>query len=360
MTDERRGFAGKLNDYPEVLDFLWSRLPVGLYVFNYHRVGDAEATPFDPNVFSCDADTFREHVRLFKAHFDVLDAESLTRVVRDGALKRRAAVLTFDDGYRDNFTTAFPILQEENATALFYLPTALIDTPTIPWWDEIAWLVKNTKETTIRASFIHSPIPRVANKIQATIGQVLAAFKASPTPAEVKVGELRSALKCTLAESKHGPLFMSWSEAKAMSDGGMDIGSHAHSHQILAHLSREEQRRELELSKGILEERIGRPIETVAYPVGTEQAFNKDTLALAAACGYKVGFSYIQGVNTPGKMRQFELRRVAVDGNANAQALKVATLLATDVGRFAKRVISDQRRLVHSARGWIREQLTAK
>lgn len=349
----RRGFREILHDYPQALDFLWRRLPNGLYVFNYHRIGDAEASPFDSNVFSCDERAFREHVRLIKSNFELIDTTKLVNEVLHAPLNRRLALLTFDDGYHDNFAAAFPILKEEGASAVFFLPTGLIESPTVPWWDEIAWLIKNSQEPSVTASFIAQPIARVPKSINNTVRQVLNAFKASSLDAEVKVAELRKTLRCELSDKDRKQLFVSWEEAKLMSDGGMDIGSHAHSHRILSHLSREEQRQELESSKAMLEERLGRKVDTVAYPVGSREAFNETTLELAKASGYKAGFSYISGINYPGKMQYLELRRIPVDCNANAERLKATTLLSTDFGLNALRLMS-------STGSWVRRQVTSK
>lgn len=341
------------------MDALWERLPAGLYVFNYHRVGDANATPFDPNVFSCDEVAFREHVRLLKSNFDVVSAETMIDQVLGGRpLTKRLAVITFDDGYHDNFAAAFPILRDEGASAIFFLPTALVASSVVPWWDEIAWLVKNTREPFISASWINSPLSRSSQSVPELISKVLTAFKANPAEPAVKIEELKRTLKCEMPVHAAEPLFLNWEQAKAMREGGMDIGSHAHTHQILAHLTREQQRQELTTSKTILESHLGERVHTVAYPVGTKGAFNDDTLELAKACGYKAGFSYIQGVNNSKRLQPFELRRISVDNNPDVWGVKLATLRATDMGLRAQQLVEQQRRIFGALRNRIRKPST--
>jgi peptidoglycan/xylan/chitin deacetylase (PgdA/CDA1 family) len=149
-------------------------------------------------------------------------------------------------------------------------------------------------------------------------------------------------------------LFMSWEEAREMRRGGMWIGSHAHSHQILAHLKPEEQKNELTTSKAILESHLGEAVHTVAYPVGTKGAFNNATLEAARSSGYKAGFSYIPGVNRPTQWLPFELRRISVDNNPDTVSVKLSTLLATELGIRAKELLDQQRRVLGRFRSRIR------
>ena len=121
----------------------WRTLGRGLYCFNYHRIGDAAASAFDRGVFSCSAGRFREHVALFKDRFEVIELARLLKVF-DGRPPRRPMVLiTFDDGYADNHAFAFPVLKEFGVTAAFFIPTAFVGGSRLPWWDEIAWSLRN-------------------------------------------------------------------------------------------------------------------------------------------------------------------------------------------------------------------------
>src|SRR5262249_43098979 len=56
-----------------------------------------------------------------------------------------AALVTFDDGYRDNFEVAVPILRERGVPATFFLPAAFLEAPRLPWWDQVAYVIKRTR-----------------------------------------------------------------------------------------------------------------------------------------------------------------------------------------------------------------------
>src|SRR6185437_1325052 len=96
----------------------------GLLVLNYHRIGDPSASLFDPALFSATADAFEAHVRVCKQSFDVVSPGDLPRI--RGA-RGRYVQITFDDGYRDNYDVAFPILARHGVPATFFLATGLID-----------------------------------------------------------------------------------------------------------------------------------------------------------------------------------------------------------------------------------------
>ncbi len=69
---------------------------------------------------------------------------TLPRVL--AAKRGRYGMITFDDGYRDNHATALPILKREGVTATFFVATGFIDAPRLPWWDEIAWMVRTSRQ----------------------------------------------------------------------------------------------------------------------------------------------------------------------------------------------------------------------
>ena len=62
-------------------------------------------------------------------------------------------LITFDDGYRDNYTLAFPILRKHGVQAVFFLPTAFIGTGKLPWWDVIAYIIKHSVKKHIHIEY---------------------------------------------------------------------------------------------------------------------------------------------------------------------------------------------------------------
>ncbi len=325
-----------------VTAYRWRHLRPGLYVFNYHRVGDEDATPFDPNVFSCDEAHFDEQLATIKSRFRLVTIADLTEMLESGRSPRvPLALITFDDGYRDNYTNAFPILKALQISGVFFVPTSFIGSEAVPWWDEIAWMVKNTQRENIIWSGSQSIRVNPQN-IKSAIRETLQAFKRDATPVDVKLQRLRSAMDCRMPIDAALSLFMNWNEIREMRAAGMEVGSHSLSHSILAHLSEQEQLQELSKSKEIIERELGETISSVAYPVGGSTTYTTMTEQLAAQCGYQMAFSFNSGFNREIGSCRFDLRRLAVEGNVGAEYVRFISVFAgidLSVSKRMRRVI---------------------
>ena len=101
-----------------------------LTIFNYHRIRPDEpdhTTPFDAGVYGPTASQFYEQMKWIRKYRKILSEADLISCLATGRtnLKHRVAV-SFDDGYRDNDTLAYPILKELGIPAFFFIPTAII------------------------------------------------------------------------------------------------------------------------------------------------------------------------------------------------------------------------------------------
>jgi peptidoglycan/xylan/chitin deacetylase (PgdA/CDA1 family) len=296
----------------------WWSLPPGLYCFNYHRIGNPATSAFDRNTFSCTAERFEEQVVFLKEKFEVLSlARLLDLAQRRHPWRKPCALITFDDGYVDNYSAAFPILKKHGASAVFFLPTAFIGTSRIPWWDEIAWLLRQTPGKSIRLAGADEPFLLRAEDAERGIWRVIKFVKSRKMPMERQVEEIRAACGGVRPpqQAAGDRLFMNWAEAREMHSGGMDIGSHTHTHRLLAHLDSSEQREELTGSKEILEAEIGAEVTSVAYPVGSRSAYTDETCELAEEAGYRLGFTFLRHNNPLPLSHPYAIGRLAVDGN---------------------------------------------
>src|SRR5438874_1308621 len=114
MRYKLRKLIGRVVRYTGLSRVRWRLLSHRLYVLNYHRVGNPEHTDFDRGTFSCHEERFRDHLAAITDRFDVIDLAALDRALRTRRPRsstRPAALITFDDGYIDNYTTAFPLLK---------------------------------------------------------------------------------------------------------------------------------------------------------------------------------------------------------------------------------------------------------
>jgi peptidoglycan/xylan/chitin deacetylase (PgdA/CDA1 family) len=229
---------------------------------------------------------------------------SLEEVTADLASGRRPkealVLLTFDDVYRDNFTQAFPILKAANAPAVFFVPTGLIETDHVPWWDRIAYALKHSQVDRCTLPYPYGvQLAGIRAEPERAIVQVLRLYKAdSGLDKERLVASLEEATGAAAGESGAGKeLFASWKELRAMAESGMSLASHTHSHRLLGHLPYSEQYAELQQSRELLRERTGIDTVALAYPVGQKTHFNGDTRRALKELGYRVAFSHYGGWN---------------------------------------------------------------
>ena len=292
----------------------WRRLAPALYCFNYHRIGQSQLCAYDRNVFSCTVERFEEHVKLLAERFEIA---TLARIesLGDHAPDRPLALITFDDGYIDNFELAVPVLLKHRATAVFFLPTGYVGTAHVPWWDQIAYIIRQSTATRIELEGLAEPIRLTEAGREEGIRRVLALVKQRSVAMEEQVEEIRAACGGLRLPEDAQPLFMNWDQAGEMADAGMDIGSHTHSHEILSHLSEVEQLKELRQSKQQLEQHLGRRICAIAYPVGDRSAYTATTCRLAREAGYTLGFNFARHINPLPLTDPMDIGRLAVGGN---------------------------------------------
>jgi peptidoglycan/xylan/chitin deacetylase (PgdA/CDA1 family) len=289
----------------------------GLLVLTYHRVGAAAESRFDVGVYSANADALWKQVRYVRAKFDVLDeARMLEAAGRGFALDRPSVAITFDDGYREDLELTVSILCDARVSAFFFIPSDYIDRPRLPWWDRIALIVKQTR---VDQLCLEDP-RRIRIDVRgqgrdAAIQQLLWLYKTADDFSEhafFRHLEDRAEVKVH-PEIEARELFVSWDQIRRIRDAGMAIGSHTHNHRLLARLGEADQRDELATSKGRLEAELGRPIETIAYPVGSRASFSELTKALAREVGYRLGFSFYGGINRPGRTDPLDVCRIPVN-----------------------------------------------
>ena len=305
------------------LSYRFQHLRSGLYCFNYHRVGNRETSPYDPNVFSCDAENFERQIKLIQENFEIVGLNDLQNILLDSPhLKKPYAIITFDDGYLDNYDVAYPILKSFDVKAVFFVPINYISQRLVPWWDEIAWMVRNTTLTTFKVDD-DKELKLAENDVIGNIKRVLLAFKEIDYRSiEASLAYMRKASNCYMKPDDEPQLFMSWEQVREMSDNGMDIGSHTFSHRILAHIG-DEQNNEILSSKAYLEEKLAKPVLAISYPVGTEGTFDDQTIRLTEQGGYAFGFSFIPGVDSAVQENRFSLSRFAISYNQSNLSIKL-------------------------------------
>jgi peptidoglycan/xylan/chitin deacetylase (PgdA/CDA1 family) len=300
-----------------------------LIIFNYHRIyAHPLFTQYDEGVFAHTEDVFLAQMKWIKNNFKIICEDELINILDEKiTLVGRNAMITFDDGYIDNYELAFPILQHMQIPATFFIPCNQIEGVTPPWWDQVSYLLKTSKKEKINFNDTEFDIRSSTQLIKNTINDILRVFKNSPV-VEVPgllVNLVKSCETSLPEQTNLSKQFMTWSQIKEVSTKNITIGSHTMNHNILANLPEKEQREELQQSKKVLESKIDKTINSVAYPVGGPSAFNQSTTQIAKDVGYKLGYSFINGYYQNSDINRFEIRRIELAQNINL--FKAQTIL---------------------------------
>ncbi|MDP5031315.1 polysaccharide deacetylase family protein [Paraglaciecola sp.] len=292
-------------------------LPNGLYVFNFHRIGSKQDSEFARDVFSCSEAAFEKIIIDIKQNFRVITTNELAQKLQfQKNINERLALITFDDGYIDNYTVAYPILKKHEVTALFFLSTSLINSRKIAWWDEITFMLRRSVGNTVTLPDNSSSMLLDEHIIESQIQHYIQNTKRQRKNNIPKVlAELHIALPKQAELLENTPsLFMSWQNIKTMTANKMEIGSHTVSHQILTSLTEDEQEYEITRSKHIIEEEITSKISAFAYPVGSSNCYNETSKKLCQKAGYLFAFNNQSGINKT-LNDPFNLYRICIDND---------------------------------------------
>jgi peptidoglycan/xylan/chitin deacetylase (PgdA/CDA1 family) len=292
---------------------LRSRRAGSLVIFNYHRIGPDEgfSTELEEYVYNATVSELESHVRLLQEHTRLLSEEELVLHLASGVPPSEpCSMLTFDDGYLDNYTLAYPILRARSAPATFFITTGFVEERRLGFWDEVAYLLKRTEVPRLSACERSFSLPEQRRE---AIDFFEDRIKLEP---ETRTRDLLDQLSRVCRVARPGvdlgdPQFMTWDHVRDVASNGISIGSHAHTHRVLSTLPLDVQEHELRESKRLIEERVGRPVRSISYPCGEDHHAPYQTRELAASCGYELGFSFLTGYNRWSSIERMAIRRVA-------------------------------------------------
>ena len=238
-------------------------------ILSFHGVGD-EYYP---------AANFESHLRYLTGNFSIVSLATLLARMNSPQGLTNEIALTFDDGLRNNFTAAYPLLKKFGAPATFYVCPGLIENGRWLW----------THEARARLALIAEP----------DIEQVLSEMKTfglkERTDAEDDLRRRTASFKPTEAQCQRYDL-MSWDEVQQLDAALITIGSHSLTHLILSTLTGVELAVEIAESRRMLENKLQRAVEFFCYPNGSH---NPEVVRLAAE-HYRAAVTTEAGFVRPG------------------------------------------------------------
>ncbi|MBM80492.1 MAG: polysaccharide deacetylase [Planctomycetaceae bacterium] len=301
----------------------------GLLVLNYHRIGEPDGSLFDWDLWSASGADFDGQVRFLARNFDLIGLNDLDDVLTRPQRGSRHVLITFDDGYRDNFDLAYPILKSHGALAAFFLTSGFLDRPRITWWDEIAWMVRSSKKSCLGENPCVGPLSFDEPTRQQAIKKLLRTYKQLPgesTDSFIEIlAEATGSGRCPNSEAS--TMWMTRDMVREMHSGGMTFGAHTVNHPVLSSLTAEEQDLEICESRLRIEQEICQEVTAFSYPVGSKDAFNQDTRHCLTRHGIRWAFSFYGGFWRPGQLDAYDLPRVAMESDVTSPALRSVAAL---------------------------------
>lgn len=291
----------------------------GVVALAYHRVTDGREDIYDPGVWSALADDFEQQVRFLKRNFDLIRPCDVEQCLRKQY--GRYALVTFDDGYRDNYECAFPILRDHSVPGVFFVSTGFIDWPRIAWWDEIAWMVSHATVPSIAPNrWLEKSVAFGASHADEALRTLLLRYKKLEGAA---TGDYMEFLGERLGSGRFAgdcrSTWMTWDMLREMHRAGMCIEGHTANHPILARLTAEEQLAELAECKSRIESELKTRIDCISYPVGGRDAFNADTRSCLAQLNIPMAFSYYGGYLQSAEFDRYDVPRVSVERDTSTE-----------------------------------------
>jgi peptidoglycan/xylan/chitin deacetylase (PgdA/CDA1 family) len=231
-----------------------------------------------------------------KSLFKVLPLNEAVARLKAGTLPARAAAITFDDGYADNYRVALPILQRHGLSATFFIATGFLDGGRM-WNDTIIETVRASATPTLDLSSLGLGLHGLASidEKRAAISSLIKQIKYQPDSDRITITNRIARLANV---SPPDNLMMTSAEVRAMRRAGMQIGAHTVSHPILAKLPDDQAISEIETSKRFLEELLNEKVGLFAYPNGKlDQDYTARTVEIVGSLGFEAAFSTNWGVS---------------------------------------------------------------
>lgn len=297
-------------------------------ILTYHRVlnvANIQNYEFDENLISANTDQFSRQISFLKDHYNVISFRSLFEAIGSGRkLPGNTVIITFDDGFLDNYVNAYPVLKRHAVTATFFISTDYIGKERYFWFDELVYFLKkvdladmqklmdsyciqyNNTGAFNRGDAIRCCmrfVKRTDNGIRLQFIEKLKSLNPSAGPDAANKS----------AQARYLNIPMTWEQLREMSAGGIEFGSHTMSHPILANLNDDDLFYELNESHRLLSTAGINYFPVLAYPVGGEYAFNAKVKSMANQIGYKLACSYMPGVNNYSGQDRYAIRRMSVE-----------------------------------------------
>lgn len=302
--------------------FIRTRRRANAQILTYHRVND----DYDPFFPATAVNFFAQQMEYVADKYRVCTLDEVVKGLFNGDLPDNAIAITFDDGYKDNYLHAFPILKRLKLPATIFLVTDPIEHRRCLWHDRVFLSFRESRVPVLENFGCDGktyPLRTLLEKCNA-LDQVLKFLWSLEDEAKAEwIDRLREKLGI-VNEPDGESLMLDWVDIREMSKHGIGFGSHTKSHPILSKVHPARAKREVEESKKVIEDNLDLPVKHFAYPVGRQQDLSQLAKKMLRHAGYDCAVTSILGCNDFGQ-DCFELRRATPwDQDIDSFALRLS------------------------------------
>lgn len=297
----------------------------GARILAYHRVLESSEPPgftFDIDLVSASAEAFHQQMSLVRRKFHPMRFDELVDCIDRGKHPPpRALLVSFDDGYDDNYRIAFPILRDLGMSAMFFVSTGHIESGKPYAYDWLVHMLCTVPRTRLEipALGIAASLPESLEGRRMLAREVLDRIKGLEAgEQDALIAGLEDAWGMPRARTHAQSRPMQWEHLREMRRMGMEVGSHGVHHRMLAKLAPDEMRHEVFESKRMLEHELGDGIQAISYPVGGSDAYDERVVATVREAGYRMACSYRAGADPSTHATQYRMRRLPVERQMGA------------------------------------------
>jgi peptidoglycan/xylan/chitin deacetylase (PgdA/CDA1 family) len=248
-------------------------------------------------------ETFARILRFLARNFSVLTLDLFLGDRAHGARNSKpTCLITFDDGWKDNYTTALPLLKKHRLPATVFVITGMLGTSRTFWVERLIGAWRDPKGRKQLQGSLAKAVG--AKPFQDGIEGIVETLK--HMAASQRKSLVESALGGEGNTTADGDAMLTWEEAAAMQAAGVDIEAHSVTHPLLVYENDSALNQEVQDGKRVLEERLGKKVRAFAYPNGT---WDGRVRKVVEESGYECAFSTTRGWHRRGD-DLFAIRRI--------------------------------------------------
>ena len=292
-------------------------------VLMYHRLReDGECLdPFYSEGFRLSVNSFEHQMRHLKKHYTVISLDRLVAsLMGEESLPTNAIAITFDDGYRDTYTLAYPILKKYRLPATVFLATGFVGTGELLWYDRVAYLLHQTRCETLTLNGTSYSLCTSSERRDAA-KRITECFKKISEEQKCELLNDLQRICGVKVDWSDFQLALTWEEVREMARNGITFGAHTVTHPILTRVPLDIAEAEILESKLTIEKKIGKPVGLFAYPNGQPLDFDEEIEGLVEPLGFKAAFTTINGL-IEATANPFSMKRVCVDSRDTPSIFK--------------------------------------